>query len=65
MISERMQLYWRGIGLSLQREFTRAREVMETYLSTFKSGRYCASAKFRKAYCAQQTKDYRDKHPRA
>ena len=51
-------LYWRGIGLSLQREFARAREVMEIYLSTFKSGRYHASATFRKAYCAQQTKDY-------
>jgi TolA-binding protein len=51
-------LYWRGIGWSLQREFVRAREVMETYLSTFKGGRYYASATFRKAYCAQQTKDY-------
>jgi TolA-binding protein len=51
-------IYWRGICLSLQREFTRSREVMETYLSTFKSGRYCASANFRKAYCAQQMKDY-------
>jgi hypothetical protein len=37
-------LDWRGIGLSLQREFTRAREVMDVYLSTFKSGRYRASA---------------------
>lgn len=51
-------LYWRGIGLSLQREFARAREVMDLYLSTFKSGRYDASATFRKAYSAQQTKDY-------
>jgi TolA-binding protein len=51
-------LYWRGIGWSLQREFERAREVMDLYLSTSKSGRYRASATFRKAYCAQQTKDY-------
>src|SRR5262245_3737979 len=51
-------LYWRGIGWSLQREFARAREVMDLYLSTSKSGRYRASATFRKAYCAQQTKDY-------
>ena len=39
-------------------EIARALEVMEGYLSTFKSGRYWASATFRKAYCAQQTKDY-------
>ncbi len=51
-------LYWRGMGLSLQRDFVRAREVMDLYLGTFKSGRYYASATFRKAYCAQQTKDY-------
>ena len=51
-------LYWRGMGLSLQREFARAREAMNSYLSTFKNGRYRASATFRKAYCAQQMKDY-------
>ena len=51
-------LYWLGMGFSLKREFGRAREVMDSYLSTFKSGRYRASAAFRKAYCAQQAKDY-------
>ncbi len=51
-------IYWRGIGCSLEREFERCREVMDTYLRTYKDGRYRASAAFRKAYCAQQMKDY-------
>jgi hypothetical protein len=31
---------------------------MDEYLQTYENGRYGASAAFRKAYCAQQLKDY-------
>jgi TolA-binding protein len=51
-------LYWRGIAWSLQREFERCREVMDDYLLTYQDGRNRASSAFRKAYCAQQMKDY-------
>jgi TolA-binding protein len=52
-------LYWRGIALSIDREFTRCLQVMDEYLERYQNGRYRASAEFRKAYCAQQNKDYR------
>jgi TolA-binding protein len=51
-------LYWHGIGLSLDREFSRCRQLMDEYLQRYENGRYRASATFRKAYCAQQKKDY-------
>ncbi|MFZ0710393.1 MAG: tetratricopeptide repeat protein [Terrimicrobiaceae bacterium] len=51
-------LYWRGIGSSLDRQFDRSRQLMDDYLTAYKTGRYRASAVFRKAYCAQQSKDY-------
>ena len=51
-------LYWRGIGLSINREFSRCRQLMDEYLHRYRNGRYRASAEFRKAYCAQQNKDY-------
>jgi len=51
-------LYWRGIGSSLDGQFSRCREVMDDYLRAYRTGRNRASAAFRKAYCAQQVKDY-------
>ncbi len=51
-------LYWSGIGYSLDRQFSRCQKVMEDYLVTCKTGRYRPSADFRKAYCAQQAKDF-------
>jgi TolA-binding protein len=51
-------LYWRGIGLSLERDFSGCRQLMDEYLQRYENGRYRASAGFRKAYCAQQNKDY-------
>ncbi|HEY5814703.1 MAG TPA: tetratricopeptide repeat protein, partial [Terrimicrobiaceae bacterium] len=51
-------LYWRGVSWSLDRKFGRCREVMDEYLRAYKSGPYRAAASFRKAYCAQQAKDY-------
>jgi TolA-binding protein len=51
-------LYWRGVGASLDGQFSRCRQVMDDYLDAYKSGRYRARAVFRKAYCAQQSKDY-------
>ena len=51
-------LYWRGVGSSLDGQFSRCRQVMGDYLDAYKAGRYRASAVFRKAYCAQQSKDY-------
>ena len=51
-------LYWRGIGYSLDRQFSRCRQVMDDYLDTYKAGRHRTTAVFRKAYCAQQSKDY-------
>ncbi|HEY5706388.1 MAG TPA: tetratricopeptide repeat protein [Terrimicrobiaceae bacterium] len=51
-------LYWRGIGHSLHGQFDRCRQVMDDYLDAHKAGRYRTSAAFRKAYCAQQAKDY-------
>jgi TolA-binding protein len=51
-------LYWCGVGLSLQKQFAVCREKMDDYLRKFSAGRYAASAAFRKAYCAQQARDY-------
>ena len=51
-------LYWRGTGYSLDGQFGSCRQVMDDYLDAYKAGRYRASAVFRKAYCAQQAKDY-------
>jgi TolA-binding protein len=51
-------MYWRAIGWSFERQFERCREVMDDYLGTYNSGRYRASAVFRKAYCAQQLRDF-------
>jgi tetratricopeptide (TPR) repeat protein len=51
-------LYWRGTGYSLDAQFGRCRQAMDDYLEAYKAGRYRASAVFRKAYCAQQAKDY-------
>ncbi len=51
-------VYWRGIGYSLDGQFSRCRQVMDDYLNTYKAGRHRMTAVFRKAYCAQQSKDY-------
>ena len=51
-------LYWSGIGYSLDGQFSRCRQVMDDYLGVYTTGRYRASAAFRKAYCAQQAKDF-------
>jgi TolA-binding protein len=52
-------LYWSAIALSLNREFDRCREILDEYLENYKTGQYRSSAVFRKAYCAQQARDYR------
>ncbi len=51
-------LYWRGMGYSLDGQFGRCRQLMDDYIDTYKAGRHRSTAVFRKAYCAQQSKDY-------
>lgn len=51
--------YWRAMGFSLNEQYQQAREEMDRYLEKFgKDGRFRGEATFRKAYCAQQLKDY-------
>lgn len=50
--------YWRGMGYSLDKQFSKARDAMTACLKHFKDGPYSGSAVFRKAYCAQQMEDY-------
>jgi len=50
--------YWLGMGLSLDKQFDKARSAMDDYLKAHKSGAFAGSAHFRKAYCAQQMENY-------
>ncbi len=50
--------YWRGMGYSIDKQFAKARSVMEEYLAQRKEGAFRGGATYRKAYCAQQLEDY-------
>lgn len=50
--------YWRGMGYSIDKQYLKARTVMDEYLAQRKDGAFRDGATFRKAYCAQQLEDY-------